>query len=247
MKVAFITGAGAGIGAETAKLAAERGYRVGAFDRNEEAANRIAAEIPNAVALVGDVTDEASVEAALEKLGAAPDLVVNNAGVVHFGTLLEAGVADFRRVLDINLVGPYVVARCAARRMVERGSGVIVNITSINALSPSPRAGAYPAAKAGLTRLTEQMALEFGPLGLRVNAVAPGLIDGGMSEPVYRNPKTRETRTKGVPQRRLGLTIDIANAVMFLASDEAAYINGHELVVDGGLAPSVLAQLPRLD
>ena len=245
MKIAFITGAAAGIGLETARVAIEKGYRVGVFDRNADAAAKAAAELGNAVALVGDVTDESSVNAALDALGAAPDLVVNNAGIVHFGDLLDESVADFRRVVEINLIGPYVVARCAGRRMVERGSGVIVNITSINALSPSPKSGAYPATKAGLTRMTEQLALELGPRGVRVNAVAPGLIDGGMSEPIYRNQKARETRTRGVPQRRLGLPRDIANAVLFLASDEAAYINGHELVVDGGLAPSVLAQLPR--
>lgn len=246
MKIAFITGAGAGIGEETARVAVEKGYKVAVFDRNAEAAEKVAKALGSAVALSGDVTDEASVEAALDKLGAVPDLVVNNAGVVHFGELLESTVADFRRVVDINLVGAYIVARCTAKRMVERGSGVIVNITSINAVSPSPKAGAYPATKAGLTRLTEQLALELGPRGLRVNAVAPGLIDGGMSEPVYRDQRTRETRTKGVPQRRLGLPRDIANAVLFLASDEAAYINGHELVVDGGVVRSVLAQLPRL-
>ncbi|MEC7765125.1 MAG: SDR family NAD(P)-dependent oxidoreductase [Pseudomonadota bacterium] len=245
MKTAFITGGGAGIGAEIVRLAAEKGYRVGIFDRSEDTAKALAAEVPNSVPLAGDVTDEASVEAALDALGEVPDLVVNNAGVVAFGHLVDQTPEEFRRVVDINLVGAHIVARCTARRMIPRGIGSIVNITSINALNPSPGSGAYPASKAGLTRMTEQLALELGPLGIRVNAVAPGLIDGGMSEEIYKNQKTRALRTQGVPQRRLGSLRDIANAVLFLGSDDASYVSGHELVVDGALTPSVLAQLPR--
>jgi NAD(P)-dependent dehydrogenase (short-subunit alcohol dehydrogenase family) len=129
--------------------------------------------------------------------------------------------------------------------MRDRGRGNIVNITSINSITPGPNAGAYPAAKAGLARLTEQMALEWGPLGLRVNAVAPGFIDAGISAPFFANPAVRELRSRAVPMRRLGTAADVAEAVMFLASDEASYVNGHELVVDGGVVSSLLLQLPR--
>jgi len=148
-------------------------------------------------------------------------------------------------VLEVNLVGAYIMAKAAARGMLERGSGIIINITSINAIAPGPNAGAYPAAKAGLARLTEQMALEWGPRGIRVNAVAPGFIDGGISTPFYRDPAVRALRTQAVPIRRLGICEDIAEAVAFLASERASYISGHQLVVDGGVVPSVLLQLPR--
>ena len=96
-----------------------------------------------------------------------------------------------------------------------------------------------------MARLTEQMGLEWGPLGIRVNAVAPGFIDAGISTPFYANPVVRELRGKAVPIRRLGTAMDVAHAVLFLASEEASYINGHEIVVDGGVVSSVLMQLPR--
>ena len=123
--------------------------------------------------------------------------------------------------------------------------GVIINITSINAVTPGPGAGAYPAAKAGLAKLTEQMALEWGPYGIRANSIAPGFIDAGISKPFYADPGVRMIRGGAVPRRRLGTVDDIAEAVAFLASDKADYINGHQLIVDGGVVPSLLLQLPR--
>ena len=134
----------------------------------------------------------------------------------------------------------------AAKRMVQRGSGTIVNITSINAVTTGPGSGGYPAAKAGLHKLTELMALEWGPSGLRVNAVAPGFIDAGISTPFYADPEVRALRGGAVPSRRLGLASDIADAVSFLVGDRASYINGHQLVVDGGVSVSLLTQLPRV-
>jgi NAD(P)-dependent dehydrogenase (short-subunit alcohol dehydrogenase family) len=129
--------------------------------------------------------------------------------------------------------------------MRERGSGNIVNISSINAITPSLGTNAYAAAKAGLVNLTKLLAIELGPHGVRVNSVSPGFVDGGMSTPVFANPRTREIRTKAVPLRRLGATTDIAQAVLFLASDAAPYITGQDLGVDGGLVHSLLAQIPR--
>lgn len=242
---ALITGAGAGLGATIAEHAARAGYRVGLVDVGADAVRAQAARLPDAVSLPCDVTDEAAVEAALDSFGAVPDVVVCNAGIVRFGTLLDVSIQDFRKVTEVNLVGAFIVARAAARRMAPRGHGAIVNVTSINAITPAPGSGAYPAAKAGLAALTEHMALEWGPLGLRVNCVAPGFIDAGMSAPIYANPKVRASRGGAVPMRRLGTADEVAQAVMFLASDAASYINGHQLVVDGGVVHSVLLQLPR--
>lgn len=242
---ALITGAGAGLGAAVAAHAAKAGYRLGLVDVGAEAVRAQAARLPDAVALPCDVTDEAAVEAALDAFGAVPDVVVCNAGIVRFGTLLDVSAADFRKVMEVNLVGAFIVARATARRMAPRGRGSIVNVTSINAITPAPGSGAYPAAKAGLAALTEHMALEWGPLGLRINCVAPGFIDAGMSAPIYANPKVRASRGGAVPMRRLGTADEVAEAVMFLASDAASYINGHQLVVDGGVVHSVLLQLPR--
>ncbi|GIX14885.1 MAG: hypothetical protein KatS3mg118_2844 [Paracoccaceae bacterium] len=174
-----------------------------------------------------------------------PDLLVNNAGIGRFAPLMDIDIADFRAVLKVNLEGAFIMARACARGMAERGGGAIVNITSLNALTAGPGAGAYPAAKAGLARLTEQMAQEWGPLGIRVNAVAPGFIDAGISTPFYRDPEVRALRAGAVPARRLGTAEDVAEAVAFLASGAAAYVNGVQLPVDGGVAVSLLSQLPR--
>jgi len=249
MKHAFITGGGGDIGAAIGARAAAAGYRVTLLDQNGERAREQAAGIAGAIGLACDVTDEASVHAALDaaqaEFGTVPDLVVNCAGTARFKPLIDQTLEDFKRVLDVNLVSGFIVGQAAARRMAPRGSGNIVNITSINGVSPAPNSGAYSASKAGLAQLTELMAVEWGPMGLRINAVAPGFIDAGLSAPFFANQSIRDQRCKAVPSRRLGRAEDIAEAVIFLASDAASYINGHQLVVDGGASRALLALLPR--
>lgn len=155
-------------------------------------------------------------------------------------------MSDWRRILDVDLTGAFIMAQAVARRLRDAGRpGCIVNISSIGGITPSLGTNAYAAGKAGLCKLTELMALELGPLGIRINTVSPGFIDGGMSASVYADPRTREIRTNAVPLKRLGSEDDIANAVMFLTSDAASYVNGHNLVVDGGVVPSALFQVPR--
>lgn len=112
-------------------------------------------------------------------------------------------------------------------------------------MQTGPGAGAYSAAKAGVASLTEHLSLELGPSGMRVNCIAPGFIDGGISAPLFADPRVRALRDSGVPLRRLGTVKDVTNAVVWLASDEAGYITGHQLMIDGGVAHSVLMQLPR--
>ena len=241
---AIVTGGAGDIGLAIAKRLHADGWKLGLLDLDRDAVARAAAQISGAAGLVADVTDEASCEAVVAGFGAV-DLLVNNAGIGRFGALHELSTADFRKVIEVNLVGAYIMAKAAAKSMLARGRGLIINITSINALTPGPGAGAYPAAKAGLAKLTEQMALEWGPRGVRANSVAPGFIDGGISTPFYKDPAVRALRSNAVPIRRLGLCEDVAEAVAFLASDRASYVNGHQLVVDGGVVPSVLLQLPR--
>jgi NAD(P)-dependent dehydrogenase (short-subunit alcohol dehydrogenase family) len=247
-KTAIVTGGAHGIGAAICELAAQRGYRVGVLDLKLAACQALVDKLPGSghVALQADVTDEHQMKAALDAFGAVPDLMVNNAGIVRFGSLLEQTVDDFRASVNVSLIGTYIGAREAAHRMIAAGrGGVIINMSSLNAVTPGPGSGGYPAAKAGIAKLTEHMSLEVGPLGIRVNCVAPGFIDGGMSAPIYADPKVRALRGGAVPLRRLGSLEDIAHAVLWLASDEAGYITGHQLVVDGGVAHSVLLQLPR--
>lgn len=239
MPLALVTGGAAGLGLATAEAALARGYRVASLDLLP------APERPGLVSLIGDVTDPASIDAALAALDSVPDLLVNNAGIVRFAPLLDTTTADFARTIAINLTGAFTVARAVAARMIPRGSGVIVNITSIGGIQTSPGTNAYASAKAGLAALTELMALEWAPLGLRVNSVAPGMIYGGMSSSVYADEGTRQRRASAVPARRLGTEADIAEAVMFLASDGASYVNGHQLVVDGGVTRATMAMIPR--
>lgn len=244
---AVITGAGRGIGAVLARHAAKEGYRVAAWDLDGEAVRAVAAEIgEECVPLAVDVTDESSVRAAVGELPVAPSLVVNNAGIVRFGPLLELAAADWRAALDVNLTGTFLVARTAAERMIaESVGGSIVNISSINGLAAAPGAGAYTSSKAGVVMLTEHMALEWGAHGIRVNAVAPGLIDAGMSDAIYADPEVRRLRSGRVPLGRLGTAQDVAETVLFLGSEKAAYITGQTLAVDGGITRGALNAMPR--
>ena len=248
----LVTGAVRGIGAAIAAAADADGWTVGGLDRDGDAARQLADELgAPAIALEADVADPASVEAALDQLAAAtgrpaPDGVVANAGIVRFGPLLKIDEADWRAVVDVTLTGTFVVARAAARRMVAAGRpGSIVAVTSMNGVAPGPGAGAYGATKAGVALLTKQMAVEWGPYGIRANAVAPGLIDAGMSEPIYADDEVRRRRTERVPLGRLGTGADVAAAVVFLLSEDAAYISGTELLVDGAVTSSIIATLPR--
>ena len=240
----LVTGAAAGIGAEIARAAAADGYRVGVLDVDGAGARRTAAEIPDAVALTASVSDEDQLEAALEAFG-VPEVLVNNAGIVRFGPLLEQPATDFRAVVDVNLVGSFLCGRLAARRMAAAGGGRIVNVASMNGIAPGPNAGAYASTKAGIIMLTQQMALEWSRCGIRVNCVAPGLIDGGMSAPINADPELRAERELAVPRGRLGTTGDIARAVLWLASPDADYVTGQTLLVDGGVTMSILSHLPR--
>jgi len=248
-RTALVTGAGSGLGAAIARRFAAEGYRVALLDRAQALVEAEAAKLPGSLALAADVTDEDGIETAVEAtvaaFGAAPDALVNNAGIVRFGDILEQSVADFRAVVDVNLVGTYVVTRAVARRMAARGQGAIVNLTSLNAVAPSPDAGAYPATKAAVAALTQHLALSLGPRGIRVNAVGPGFIDAGMSEPIYRDPALRAVRSRAVPVGSLGTADDVADAVLFLASDRARYVTGQHLLVDGGVSFSLKMHLPR--
>ena len=232
----LVTGAAGGLGAAIAAVAQDAGYRVGVFDVRPAAGTE---------SYLGSVTDRAAIEAALDAFG-APDVVVNNAGIVRFGALAELSIADWQAVVDVNLTGTFLMAQAAAQRWIAAGrAGTIVNVTSMNGVVAGPRAGAYGATKAAVALLTAQMALEWGPHGIRVNAVAPGLIDAGMSAPIYADAAIRHARESKVPLGRLGTGDDVARTVLFLASDAAAYITGQNILVDGGVTGSVIAHLPR--
>ena len=232
-------------GADVARRLSEAGYRVGIFDLGAERVAQTASEIDNAVGIEADVTSPEQIAAAFEAFGETPDLLVNNAGIVRFGSMEAQSVQDYIDVVNVNLLGSCFCAREIAPAMMERGSGHIINFTSINGIHPAPGVGMYGPTKAAMANMTQAMAIEWGPKGIRVNAIAPGMIDAGMSKPIFENPKVRAVRGGGVPLRALGEAADIAEAVLFLDSEGAKYISGHELVVDGGVSTSVMAHLPR--
>jgi NAD(P)-dependent dehydrogenase (short-subunit alcohol dehydrogenase family) len=246
MKNAIVTGAARGIGRVIANRLADDGWRVGLADISIAAIENEEPLRANCVALEADVSKPESIAAALAAFGATPDLLVNNAGIVRFGPLLTLAQSDFESVVNVNLVGTFSASRQVAALMIADGKpGNIISISSMNGIVPGPNSGAYTATKAAIALLTKQMAVEWGPNGIRVNAIAPGLIDAGMSNAVHADLQIREEREARIPLRRLGTAEDIANLVAFLASDQSSYITGENILVDGGIAMSILSTLPR--
>jgi NAD(P)-dependent dehydrogenase (short-subunit alcohol dehydrogenase family) len=241
---AVVTGAGAGLGASIAERLASEGYAVALLDQDGDAASRRAEELTGASAFQVDVSNPEQVADVFSRIGAI-DLLVNNAGIARFGPLLEQSPADMQAVINVNLMGTALCAQQAAKQMAEQGAGCIINLSSINAVTPGPNVGLYAATKAAVHNLTILQALEWGPMGVRVNAIAPGFIDAGMSAPFFEQASVREKRSGGVPLKRLGQADDVVNAVVYLQSEAAQYVSGHQLVVDGGVVGSLLAHLPR--
>ena len=241
---AVVTGAGAGLGASIAERLASEGYAVALLDQDGDAASRCAEKLIGASAFQVDVSSPEQVADVFSRIGAV-DLLVNNAGIARFGPLLEQSAADMQDVINVNLMGTALCAQQAAKQMTQQGAGCIINLSSINAVTPGPNVGLYAATKAAVQNLTILQALEWGPMGVRVNAIAPGFIDAGMSAPFFEQASVREKRAGGVPLRRLGQADDVVNAVVYLQSEAAQYVSGHQLVVDGGVVGSLLAHLPR--
>jgi NAD(P)-dependent dehydrogenase (short-subunit alcohol dehydrogenase family) len=243
-RVAIVTGAGSGIGLGIARAFAAEGAAVAIADINPAAGEAAAAAIEaaggRAIAVPADVADEAQVAAmvgaVVAQLGQI-DILVNNAGVVAHKLLLEMELEVWQRQLDVQLTGPFLVSRHVARHMVERGGpGRIINISSVSALMGRVKGGAHCASKAGLTLLTKVLAMELGAYGITVNAVAPGLIDvPAQRDELNLSSAYKDRYLQEIPLGRIGEVEDIARTVLFLASDEAAWVSGQLHVVDGGL------------
>ncbi|MFO0232002.1 MAG: SDR family NAD(P)-dependent oxidoreductase [Burkholderiales bacterium] len=238
-RVVVVTGAARGLGAEIVRAFARAGARVAALDRDADALARAAADSPEAAAalrLAVDVTDHDAVDHALDRIVealGAPHVLVANAGIGIRGPALDVPPTDFERVVDVNLNGLFFCNRLAARRI--QAGGAIVNLASVMGLSGGifPNA-AYQASKGAVVNLTRALALEWASRGLRVNAVAPNYVDTPLTEAIFSDPAKLAQVMAHTPMGRLPTPDDVAQAVLFLASDAAASITGHVLAVDGG-------------
>jgi meso-butanediol dehydrogenase / (S,S)-butanediol dehydrogenase / diacetyl reductase len=235
-KTVLVTGGASGIGAATAARFLAEGARVCVLDRDEHAGTIIRKELTGlSGVLVCDVAHLDQVHAAFAdavKLMGGVDVVINNAGISIRKPFLEITADEWDRVLSINLTGNFYVAQTAARHMVHRGGGVILNTASTNGIAGYPYYAGYNASKAGVIELTRSMALELAPV-IRVNAVAPGYVLTPMQRAEYTDEMLDEVNRK-LPMKRHAQPEEIAALFAFLASDDAAYITGHVYTIDGG-------------
>ncbi|KAB2736174.1 SDR family NAD(P)-dependent oxidoreductase [Brucella anthropi] len=243
-KHVVITGGAKGIGRAIAELFVEAGATVIITDRDEAAGKQTVAELnarrPSSASLyILDVTDRDAAERTAEAIATevgVPDVLVNNAGIVRNGPASETSEADWRAVIDVNLNGVFYCAQAFGKRMAAVGRGAIVNISSMCGeivVYPQPQV-AYNAAKAGVNLITKSLAVEWAKQGVRVNAVAPGYTATELTLAGRSNEEWFSTWMRMTPQGRLGEPREIANAVLFLASDAASFVTGTVLAVDGG-------------
>jgi NAD(P)-dependent dehydrogenase (short-subunit alcohol dehydrogenase family) len=241
-RVAIVTGAARGIGQAVATgLAAAGATVVLGFRTDPVAARQAAASVAGlggtAEAVRLDVTDAdqaASVVADVAERYGRLDVLVNNAGILPRKAFLDIELKEWEAVLRTNLTGAFILSQLAARVMAGQGSGSIVNVSSTNERVASTDCTAYAASKGGLRMLTRQMALELGPLGIRVNAVAPGMVETDLNAQQRRDDSFRKQALDRIPIGRFTTVSEVAEAVCFLASDSAAAVNGQTLFIDGG-------------
>ena len=241
-KCALVTGASRGLGRAIALGLAREGARVGVHYRGAEAeAEAVVAQIEamggEAAAFEADVRDKAQVEAMfqrfLERFGQL-DILVNNAGVMFNTPFVDLPEEEWDLVMDTNVKGYFLCGQQAARHMVPRRTGRIINVSSTRQEQAWPGNAHYCASKGAIYMLTRVMALELGPHGIRVNSISPGTIETDLNRHILADPEFRRNRIARIPVGRLGVPEDVVGAVVFLASDEADFVNGAFLMIDGG-------------
>ena len=242
-RVAVVTGGARGIGAATAARLADEGAAVAVLDLDEGQASATASGLqgPGSIGVGCDVTDPDSVDAAVQRVAGelgAPHVLVNNAGITRDNLLFKMSPDDWDSVMAVHLRGAFLVTRAAQKHMVEQRYGRIVSLSSVSALGSRGQAN-YSAAKMGLQGLTRTLAIELGPFGITANAVAPGFVVTDMTDDTAKRlgltpEEFREQSAAVTPVRRVGYPADVATAIGFLASEEAGFVTGQTLYLDGG-------------
>jgi len=254
-RVALVTGSASGIGAACALRFAREGAILAGFDLRRAAEGdwaEAARTAPEALHFEGDVRREDDLAAAVEALRrrfGRIDVLVNSAGVAGGGPVHAIELEEWRRVIDVNLGGTFLACRRVLPLMLERGRGSIVNVASVEGLEGFEGGSAYNASKGAVLLLTRNMAIDYARRGIRVNAVCPGFVETPMSRALLEEPALAETRDRireAHQLGRFGRAEEIAQAVLFLASDEASFVTGHPLVVDGGYSAGHRFGIARL-
>jgi NAD(P)-dependent dehydrogenase (short-subunit alcohol dehydrogenase family) len=251
-RVCVVTGGGGGIGRAVATSLARAGARVAAIDLDQRGLEGTHAELGKLgtghIVARCDTANPDSVAAAaetVEKSLGACSVLVNTAAVLRPGGLDKLSLAEWNAVLAVNLTGYFLCAQVFGNAMRKLGRGSLVHVSSIAGSHAQGQSGAYSVSKAGVIMLSRQLASEWGPQGIRSNVVSPGMVITPMSQSFYDTPGVTERRTAVVPSRRIGMPQDIADAILYLASDRASYVNGDEITVDGGYANMLMNLVPR--
>ena len=251
-RVCVVTGGGGGIGRATALSFAKAGARVAAIDIDERGLEVTRQELARHgaghVIARCDTTDVDSVTTAavtIEQSLGPCEVLINTAAVLRPGALDALSLAEWNTVLSVNLTGYFLCAQAFGRQMRKLGRGSLVHVASIAGHNAQGQSGAYSVSKAGVIMLSRQLANEWGPHGIRSNVINPGMVITPMSQAFYDTPGVTERRSAVVPMRRVGMPQDMADAILFLASDRASYVNGDEIMVDGGYANMLMNLVPR--
>jgi NAD(P)-dependent dehydrogenase (short-subunit alcohol dehydrogenase family) len=250
-RVCVVTGAGSGIGRAVALAMAQAGASVVLLDKHEQncraAAEALRPTGARALALTCDIANPESIAAAKQAARAIGpcDILINNAGMLLPGSLATVTLDAWNALLSVNLTGYLLCAQAFGKAMIERGRGAIVHTASIAGSNAQAFSGAYSVSKAGVLMLSRQLAVEWGPHGVRSNLLSPGLVRTPMSESFYQTPGVAERRAAAIPLGRVGTPEDMAQVVLFLASDRAGFVNGQEIIVDGGFEHMLMSLVPR--
>ncbi|MDI1239995.1 MAG: glucose 1-dehydrogenase [Polaromonas sp.] len=251
-RVCVVTGAASGIGAAVARALAQAGARLALLDRDEGNCQRVGEELSltgsEVIAIGCDTSREDEVAAAADevraRLGPCTGLV-NNAGMLRSNSLDDISLEEWNAVMAVNLTGYLLCARAFSRDMREQGGGAMVHVASIAGHFPQTNSGAYSASKAGVRLLSRQMSVEWGPLGIRSNTICPGMIRTALSAAFYAQPGIEQRRSAITASKRIGEPCDIADVALFLISKRSAYVNGTDILVDGGMSSMLMDLVPR--